>query len=615
MANPRLASETEADEGASGAVAPGTAFPLSVRVAILLALVVLAGHTAVASRKLDGAAVGEVVTLLLPLFIGCALTLVLLIQTRKAEAASRAFAESERRFRMAVEGARCGIWEWDLDADEVFLSDMTGVMLGWGGGGVTSGGEVMARVAPEHRDRLRQALAAAGQYGAFDVSFRVPNRPSGSAAGRSAWIDARGQALGQAAGDEGRYSRVIGVAVDVTDEHAAQARAQAAEVRLRDAIASVSDAFVLWDARGRLLMCNETFRDFFRVEPNYLKPGVRRQTIQEMAAKAIRREQPAGEGRGGVREAELIDGRWIQISERRTAEGGLVMTAADITAIKRQEEARRKNEEALQEIVHRLEKSQAELSELARKYEAEKVKAEGASKAKSEFLANMSHELRTPLNAINGFSEIMVQQMFGPLGDPHYTEYAQDILSSGQHLLALINDVLDMSKIEAGKMNLKMQPVSVAEVVDDGIRLMRERAQDAGLTLSGELPDLPDVQADYRALKQIMLNLLSNAVKFTPRGGEVTVTAEQEGERLRISVTDTGIGISPEDLGRLARPFEQAESQLIKTQQGSGLGLALTKRLVELHHGVLEMQSEPGVGTTVSFTLPLEAAEAESQAA
>jgi two-component system cell cycle sensor histidine kinase PleC len=398
---------------------------------------------------------------------------------------------------------------------------------------------------------------------------------------------------------------VIGVAVDVTDEHAAQARAQAAEIRLRDAIASVSDAFVLWDARGRLLMCNETFRDFFRIEPAYLKPGVRRQTIQEMAVKAIRQEERAGENRPGVREAELTDGRWIQIAERRTAEGGLVMTAADITAIKRQEEARRRNEEALQEIVHRLEKSQAELSELARKYEAEKVKAEGANKAKSEFLANMSHELRTPLNAINGFSEIMVQEMFGPLGDAHYTEYARDILNSGQHLLALINDVLDMSKIEAGKLTLKIQPVAVSEVVDDGVRLMRERAQEAGLVLAADLPPLPEVQADYRALKQIMLNLLSNALKFTPRGGSVTVAAETVGEQVRISVADTGIGISAEDLSRLARPFEQAESQLIKTQQGSGLGLALTKRLVELHQGVLTMESEPGVGTIVSFTLPV----------
>jgi two-component system cell cycle sensor histidine kinase PleC len=614
LASPERAQQAEAGRPPELDGDGEESFPLTVRVGVLLALIVLVVHTAVVSQDLRGGGLfREWLTLILPLGIGCALTIILLNQTRKARVALKAYAESERRFRLAVEGARAGIWEWDLEKDEVFLSDMTGVMLGWGGGGVTTGAEVIARIAPEHRDRVRAALTSAREFGAFDVSFRVPNRQAGSGPGRSAWIDARGQASGEPG--EGGYARVIGVAVDVTDEQAAQARAQAAETRLRDAIASVSDAFVLWDARGRLLMSNDTFRDFFQVDPNYLKPGVRYRTIQEAAVGAIAHEEAMGDDRPGVREAELKDGRWIQISERRTAEGGLVMTAADITAIKRQEEARRKNEEALQEIVRRLETSQSELAEVARKYEVEKVRAEGANKAKSEFLANMSHELRTPLNAINGFSEIMTTEMFGPLGDRRYKEYAHDILNSGQHLLALINDVLDMSKIEAGKMTLKLQPVSVEEVVEDAVRLMRERASEAGVSLSAAMPPLPEVEADYRALKQVMLNLLSNAVKFTPRDGKVTVGAEREGGYLRISVTDTGIGIAKEDLGRLARPFEQAESQLIKTQQGSGLGLALTKRLIEMHLGELKMESEPGVGTVVSFTLPLPVSEFEPREA
>ena len=390
----------------------------------------------------------------------------------------------------------------------------------------------------------------------------------------------------------------------------AQARAQAAENRLRDAIESVSEAFVLWDRHGRLLMCNRNYRSFFSLEARLLKPGALRDQVNRYARLAIRREQPAADGRAGVREAELNDGRWIQISERRTAEDGLVMTAADITAIKTQEEARRKNEEALQRAVDGLEQSQEQLSELARKYEAEKVRAEAANKAKSEFLANMSHELRTPLNAINGFSEIMVGEMFGPLGDARYKEYAGDILSSGQHLLALINDILDMSKIEASKMNLKFEPLTVEDVVEDAVRLVRNRADSAGLALELEFPrDLPEVEADYRAVKQVLLNLLSNAIKFTPRGGRVTVRAEARrdptGERIRISVRDTGIGIAADDLKRLAQPCEQIESQHSKTQQGTGLGLALTKSLVEMHGGALDIQSAPGEGTTVAFSVPV----------
>jgi len=548
--------------------------------------------------RIDG-----IVSLLVPLGIGIALALLLFSQSRKAEAAQRAFVESEQRFRMAVEAARCGIWEWDLAQDQVFMSDVTGVIFGWGGGGVVGGQEVLDRVAPDHRERVRQALAHAATYGAFDVSFRVPD-PQG---GRSIWIDARGQGLGEP-GDDG-FGRIIGVALDVTEERSAQARAQQAENRLRDAIESVSEAFVLWDRNGRLLLCNRNYRSVFNLEPKILKPGAARDQVNRFVALAIKQEIPGHDGARGQREAELNDGRWIQISERRTAEGGLVMTAADITAIKVQEEARRRNEEQLQHAVAGLERSQEQLAELARKYETEKIRAEAANRAKSEFLANMSHELRTPLNAVNGFSEIMIAEMYGPMGDPRYREYAQDIHNSGQHLLALINDILDMSKIEAGKMNLKFEPMSLEEVTEDAVRLVRNRADAAGLTLAVDFPFLPEVEADYRAVKQVLLNLLSNAIKFTPRGGRVTVRAEVRqdalGERARVSVQDTGIGISKVDLARLAQPFEQVESQHSKTTQGSGLGLALTKSLIELHEGSLELESAPGEGTTVSFTLPM----------
>jgi two-component system cell cycle sensor histidine kinase PleC len=579
----------------------GAALDLAARPAADGALLALSAAPAVPT---DGAAsTKQVLWLLIPLGVAFLLGLLLLNQSRKAETAQRAFIDSEQRFRLAVEAARCGIWEWDLTEDRMFMSDVTGAIFGWGGGGHVDGAQVLERVSPDHRDRVRQALGVAATYGAFDVSFRVPSLDGG----RPVWIDARGQGFDRL--PEGGYARIIGVALDVTEERVAQARAQAAENRLRDAIESVSEAFVLWDRHGRLLMCNQNYRQTFSLEPRLLKPGAAREQVNRFAQLAIKRQVTAPAGARGLREAELNDGRWIQISERRTAEGGLVMTAADITAVKTQEEARRLNEEQLQQAVVGLERSQEQLSELARKYETEKIRAETANRAKSEFLANMSHELRTPLNAINGFSEIMVSEMFGGLGDSRYKEYAQDILNSGQHLLALINDILDMSKIEAGKMSLRFEPVAMEEVADDAVRLMRNRAETVGLALGVEIGELPEVEADYRALKQVLLNLLSNAVKFTPRGGRVTILAEARsdafGERVRVSVRDTGIGIAADDLARLARPFEQIESQHAKTQQGTGLGLALTKSLVELHGGVLDIHSAPGEGTTVSFSIPV----------
>jgi len=207
--------------------------------------------------------------------------------------------------------------------------------------------------------------------------------------------------------------------------------------------------------------------------------------------------------------------------------------------------------------------------------------------------------------------------MFGPLGDERYKGYAVDILNSGQHLLALINDILDMAKIEAGKMTLHYETVDLSEVCRDAIRLMRGRAEECGLKLRLDAADLPEIDADYRALKQVLLNLISNAVKFTPSGGSITVSLTPAADQIRVAVSDTGIGIPPEDLARLANPFEQVESQHSKTNQGTGLGLALTKSLIEMHHGEMTMESEIGKGTTVSFILPMRrpAALGEAQAA
>jgi len=592
--------------GSTRGVGPGFRAPApqgrrATGIAILTALILLALYTGLAAMRFRQSPSLSATALFAPVAIAAILALLLLLQGRQADAAARAFADSEERFRLAVEAARCGIWEWDLRSGELFMSEVTGVMLGWGGGGVASSEQVLERIAPEHRERVRQALAAAAVHGAFDVSFRAAGRE-----GATVWVDARGQAVGELAADG--YSRLVGVALDVTEERVAQVRAQAAEARLQAGIESVSEAFVLWDRHGRLVLCNQNFRDFFNLEPKMIKPGASRDLAERVMRLAMKEDPPAEIGASGG-EIELKDGRWITIAERRTADGGRVVTCADVTALKHQEEARRLNEEQLQRAVVGLERSREEAAELARKYAAEKVRAEAANQAKSEFLANMSHELRTPLNAINGFSEIMVAEMFGPLGDARYRAYAQDILGSGQHLLALINDVLDMSKIEAGKMNLRFEPLRLEELAEDALRLIKNRAETAGLTVVIDVPPLPEVEGDYRALKQVLLNLLSNAVKFTPRGGRITLSAEGRrdamGDRIRMSVRDTGIGIAPDDLARLARPFEQIESQHAKTQQGTGLGLALSKSLVEMHGGVLELESQPGVGTVASFLLPV----------
>jgi cell cycle sensor histidine kinase DivJ len=240
-------------------------------------------------------------------------------------------------------------------------------------------------------------------------------------------------------------------------------------------------------------------------------------------------------------------------------------------------------------------------------HEAKLVEAKAAAEAlnsgKSRFLANMSHELRTPLNTIMGFSDIMRTRLFGPL-PAKYGEYADLIHDAGRHLLDLINDVLDVSKIEAERFQLQVERLDARDPVSAALRLMRVQADEAGLSLRAVLPPEPlDIEADPRALKQIALNLLSNALKFTPRGGQVTATLQAQGETMELMVADTGVGIAPEDLARLGRPYEQA-GDVRQRAKGTGLGLSLVRGLAELHGGEMVIESTLGEGTSVTVRLP-----------
>jgi two-component system cell cycle sensor histidine kinase PleC len=232
--------------------------------------------------------------------------------------------------------------------------------------------------------------------------------------------------------------------------------------------------------------------------------------------------------------------------------------------------------------------------------------SEEAVRAKTNFLALMSHELRTPLNAIIGFSEVLGGEYFGPIGTPRYREYAGDIHAAGKHLLALINDILDLTKAEAGRLELNCEDVNLAGLIEECVRLMRDRARSAGLQLTVTLAaGLPCLSADRLRLKQVLLNLLSNAVKFTPSGGAITVTAGQGVDgAIAMAVADTGIGMTPDEIPAALEPFRQIDSPLSRNCEGTGLGLSLVRSLAELHEAQLEIESAPGRGTTVSLVFP-----------
>jgi signal transduction histidine kinase len=234
-----------------------------------------------------------------------------------------------------------------------------------------------------------------------------------------------------------------------------------------------------------------------------------------------------------------------------------------------------------------------------------KEAAEFANRTKTEFLANMSHELRTPLNAIIGFAEVIKDEMFGPVGLRKYAEYAHDIHSSGRHLLDLINDILDLSKLESGKLELREEDVALDAVVADCLTLLRNRAQKSDVLLVTEIePNLPRLTCDERALKQVLLNFLSNAVKFTPAGGTVTTGVRRAPGGIALWVRDTGIGMSAADIEVALAAFGQVDSKIARQHQGTGLGLPISRSLIELHGGTLDVDSAPGKGTTMTAIFP-----------
>jgi len=550
------------------------------------------------------------------LFVGTSLVLLAVIygffsQANRAETADEMYAATRSRIDTALTHGRCGLFDWDLSRGRMFWSSSLYELLGREPkDDILSFADVADITHPDDIDLLGLAehLLESGET-LVDETFRMRH-----ADGSWIWLRARGEIQSEPGRAE---PHLIGICIDITEQHQLAEQSRMADLRLRDAIETISEAFVLWNARNELVICNSNYQSLHSL-PNFaVKAGTPYKDVMAAASNAEVAPQPVtvtqrGGAPDGSYEAQLEDGRWLQISERRTKDGGFVSVGTDITALKKHEEKLVESEKRLKATVSDLQKSRQtleiqarQLVELADKYQEEKTRAEAANKAKSEFLANISHELRTPLNAIIGFSDIMTQEMFGPVGTDRYSDYCKDIYSSGTYLLNVINDILDMSKIEAGRMTIETEAVNASAAAEDASRIVTGAATEKNIAVTADVAENIVVQADKRALKQILLNLLANAVKFTPDNGTVTLRAHPSGDKLRFEVTDTGIGISERDIERLAQPFVQVENQFTKTHQGSGLGLAIARSLVELHGGTLTIESKVKKGTTVSFTLPL----------
>ena len=494
--------------------------------------------------------------------------------------------EREERFRDFAAAASDWFWEMDEELRFSFFSQRF---------------EEVTGVSPEALLGKRRDQSGVAQYvepeawrsHLDDLEARRPFRgfvhPRVLADGTVVQLSINGKPFFDEAGNFKGYR---GTGTNISAEIEARREAEEAQTRLTEAIEALADAFALFDAKDRLVLCNSKFRGNYET---YMGVAVALGTTMEemMLAGLARGAFPEAVGNEEEWMAERLaqhrqeessveqrlgDGTWLRVTERRTEDGGTVGVRTDITELKAR---------------------QAELG-------VARDEAEAANRAKSEFLANMSHELRTPLNAIIGFSDMMMNGALGSDHDAKVKEYSKDINDSGQHLLDVINDILDLSKIEAGKFELHEGVLDMEQAIRSVLQIIGVRFREGGLGISVEIADdLPNLYADQRALKQISLNLLSNAVKFTPEGGRVTVRAaiDEEGAML-LAVSDTGIGIPANDIEKVLAPFGQVDSIFTRKFPGTGLGLPLVRSLAEMHGGSLSIESELGVGTTATVRFP-----------
>ncbi|MFT5489517.1 MAG: two-component system cell cycle sensor histidine kinase PleC [Paracoccaceae bacterium] len=527
------------------------------------------------------------------------------------------------RYRLAIEGSQDGIWDWDVQSDSLYLSPRHKGLLGYEDHEISDSVESwLGLIHPDDLGVHTAAMAAhlKGQSNHYEAELRLRRKD-----GTWSWLLIRGRGVQD---ENGRVCRVTGTATDISERKEiedagvdAEARARRAQDRLADAINVSADGFALFDANDVLEKANEKLSGAFGENSVGIHFGIRYAEMIAILAETLVLENE-GETSSNWFDRQMTyhaspegsvviqtsAGRWYNLTERKTNDDGTVLMLSDVTAMKLAEQDLQYRVQDLQSAKLVSDRQSEQLQSLAEQFAFAKEEADAASRTKSEFLANMSHELRTPLNAVMGFSEVIKNELFGPVGVEQYKQYADDIYESGAHLLAIINDILDLSKVEAGKFDLNETEVQVPELCRSVIHIVKGRADDAGITLVKRLPeDPPYLLADPRSLKQMLLNLMSNAIKFTSAGGTVDLVATIGPDGgFRFDIRDTGVGIPKEHFDTVLSPFGQVDTAHARDHQGTGLGLPLVKAFIEMHDGRIELKSEVDEGTTVSLFFPPE---------
>ncbi len=535
------------------------------------------GHVADVSR--------DATLIPIPIFVIVALVTfvvtIVVIAIKQVKLVGEKLQSSEDRYQLAASAIDGGLWHWDIVKNEEYYSPHWMAILGYSPEDVTED-QAVSDIHPEDCDRARHALRDHLETRTpYDIEIRLRHSD-----GEYIWVKSTGQAVWD---ENGQPLRMAGSITEITQIMRAETAFRESQDQMRAISDNSPSLMYMKDTESRLVMVNRAFQKFY----------------------GATEEEAMGEDMGkwlSPDNAELF----FDLDNKVLTTGKPQETRFEVLRHDGKTRPMQSTEFPVFDHEHNIigiggidtdifERKRAEDSLLVAM-----DAAESANHAKSEFMANMSHELRTPLNAIIGFSEIMAGEIFGPVGSPQYRDYAQDINASGTHLLEIINNMLDLSKIEANKFDLQEQTVDVPHAVLSCVTLVEGRAEKQGVKIQTVISDkAPYLYCDERGLKQVLLNLMTNAVKFTPEGGSLTVeTWSNENDGYVLRFRDTGIGIAPDDIPMVLTPFGQVESAHSRLQQGTGLGLPLTKSIVELHGGTFELQSEVGVGTTVTVSFP-----------
>ncbi len=532
-------------------------------------------------------------------------------QNTRARAADVLCSGMDLRIDTVLNSGRSGLWDWDVARGRIYWSDSMFALLGRKRGGeFMSFADIESMIHPGDFNLFEAADSlASSTHRQIDHEFRLRH-----AKGHWVWFRARGEMI-----TEGDARHLVGIAVDISDQKAIAEMHRTADIRVREAVERISEAFALYDADDRLVIANSKYQDLLGLTETLTRPGTSRQAINTASSGTqVAQEFPLPAcAETGSRSYQMLlkDGRWFHANERSTKDGGHVSILSDITAHKAYEISLAANNAVLEQTVHDLKISRSayqqqsrEKSELADMYMLQTAAAESANRAKAEFLANMSHELRTPLNHIIGFAEMMESGMYGPLGNDRYSEYAKDISISGRYLLDVISDILDMSSLEAERVRLERKQVALGPIVDSVAANLAAVIEGKKITFDIRKTGPLHVIGDSKALTQIIRNIMSNAIKFTPEGGQVGLRAKRIGESIHLFFEDSGAGISADAMEKIGRPFEQSGAVFENGFKGSGLGLAISRSLAELHGGSLRIRSKLGSGTIVMLKLPVKGA-------